>query len=176
LNERDFLGDRDVRGVVLLCEASTEVLDFWFRADEIRDLLPHLSVRDGERKFNVLRRRERFVLQVPGADDRDITAKRGDTSWLGGPAGSHERRLPLPSDVLPAWQPPFLARVRRGRLEALDPISLEEGAVVVVRVSPAPSVPRQTALRRLVAAAGAADLPADLAEQHDHYAHGAPRR
>jgi hypothetical protein len=176
LNEREFLGDRDVRGLVLLCEASAELLDFWFRADEIRELLPHLSVRAGERKFNVVRRRDRFVLQIPGADDRDITAKRGDTTWLGGSAGSHETRPPLPPEVLPSWQPPFLARVRKGRLEALDPISLEEGAVVVVRVSPAPTVPRQAALRRIVAVAGVTDLPADFAEQHDHYAHGAARR
>lgn len=175
LNERVFSADRNARGVVLLCEASTDLFDFWFRADEIRNLLPRLSARNDERKFNVVRRRDRFWLQVPGGEELDITAKRGDVSWLESP-GRVTDSLPRPDEVLPPWQPPFLARVRKGRLEALDPVTLQEGSVVVVRLSPAPSVPRQAALRRIVAAAGVTDLPGDFAEHHDHYAHGAPRR
>jgi hypothetical protein len=31
-------------------------------------------------------------------------------------------------------------------------------------------------LRRILARGGPADLPVDLAQQHDHYAHGAARR
>jgi hypothetical protein len=163
--------------VVLLCETTTDdLLDFWLPADMVRALLPRLSPGpNDERKFNLVRRRDRFWLQVPKSEEVDVTLTRGDTSWL-------SARPPVPSRVpasrrgSPPAQPAFLARVRKGRLEPLDPISLEEGAVVVVHVSPAPSVPRQTALRRIVAAAGATDLPADFAEQHDHYAHGTPRR
>lgn len=176
LNERVFLADEQARGVVLLCETNSKLLDFWLPPDMVRTLLPRLSPGpNDERKFNVVHRRERFWLQVPPGEELDITARRGDASWLG-PTARVSDRLPSPSEVPPAWQPPFLARVRKGRLEALDPISLEEGAVVVVRVTPAPTVPRQAALRRIVAASGVTDLPADFAEQHDHYAHGAPRR
>lgn len=174
LDERGFVRDDEARGVVLVCEGSTEVFDFWFPADEIKALLPRLAASGNERKFNVVRRRDRFLLKVPGEQDVDITAKRGDTSWLGGGIPSHS--FPDPRGVLPPWQPPFLARIRKGRLEPLDATKLEEGAVVVVRVSPAAAVPRRSALRRIVAAAGDADLPPDFAEQHNHYAHGAPRR
>ncbi|MBM4439528.1 MAG: hypothetical protein FJ027_03840 [Candidatus Rokubacteria bacterium] len=174
LNEQAFTGDDEARGVVLLCDAGADVIDFWFSAAEIRDLLPRLSVTNGERKFNVVRRRERFFLQIPGGEEIDITGKRRNLAWVtSSPPASP---LPDPAEVLPPWHPPFLARVRKGRLEALDPIRLEEGAVVLVRVVPAPAVPRQAALRRIVAAAGAESLPADFSEQHDHYAHGAPRR
>ncbi len=176
LNERVFFADERARGVVLLCETTTELFDFWLPADMVRALLPRLSPGpNDERKFNVVHRRDQFMLQVPKGEELDITSKRRDSSWL--MSSPHvPARFPRPQDVLPAWQPSFLARVRKGRLEPLDPMTLEEGAVVVVRVSPAPTVPRQAALRRIVAAAGVTDLPADFAEQHDHYAHGAPRR
>jgi len=175
LNEREFVGSDDARGVVLICETASDLVDLWFSADEIRELLPRLTARDGERKFNVVRRRDKFFLQIPGLGEKDITPKQGDTAWLTGARAGREILSSPPRDF-PVWYPPFLARVRKGRLEPLDPTSLEEGAVVVVRLSTAPTVPRQAALRRIVAAAGTTDLPADFAEQHDHYAHGARRR
>jgi hypothetical protein len=179
LNERAFLETADVRGVVLLCETTHELFDFWLPADAVRQILPRLSLGpNDERKFNVVRRRDRYWLQMPGGGDVDITARRGDTSWLttaSGPAPSaaETARRDLPSAAV---EHAFFARVRKACLEPLDAVSLDEGAVVMVRVTPAVAVPRSAALRRIVAAGGPDTLPVDFAEQHDHYAHGARRR
>jgi hypothetical protein len=63
-------------------------------------------------------------------------------------------------------------------------VTLPEGALeVTVRPMPAPPAqddllaPTRAWLLELAAEAerAAPDLPADLAEQHDHYAHGKPR-
>lgn len=179
VNERAFLATEDARGVVLLCESVGAVLDFWFSANEIRELLPRLSAsKNDERKFNVVRRRDRYWLQVPGEDEIEITAKRGDTSWLtsesvrreGAARGKRQGSSPQTAEYA------FFARVRKARLEPLDPVPLEEGAVVIVRVMAAPAVPRRTALRQIVAAGGPEMLPSDFAEQHDHYIRGMPRR
>src|SRR5207249_2007180 len=70
LNERAFMAAQDVRGVVLLCEDAKDLLDFWLPATQIRDLLPRLSPGpNAERKFNVVCRRGRYWLQVPGGED-----------------------------------------------------------------------------------------------------------
>ncbi len=55
-----------------------------------------------------------------------------------------------------------------------------EGTKVEVVVPPAPpadGTARPTLAERLLRHAGTVpDLPADLAEQHDHYIHGTPKR
>src|SRR5207249_3198315 len=164
-------------GVVLLCEDAKDLLDFWLPATQIRDLLPRLSPGpNAERKFNVVCRRGRYWLQVPGGEDIDITATRGNTSWLtGGPGSREDDTAQAPASPRAPREQAFFARVRRGRLEPLDACPLEEGSVVIVRVEPVAAVPKRTALRQIVAAGGPT-LPSDFAEQHDHYIRGTPRR
>jgi len=57
---------------------------------------------------------------------------------------------------------------------------LADGTRVEVTVAPAATTPGEAqvpTLRFLLKYAGAAnDLPADMAEQHDHYIHGTPKR
>jgi hypothetical protein len=60
-------------------------------------------------------------------------------------------------------------------------VVLEPGAVLdegtVVRVEPVESGSEPTLADRLQGVIGIADgLPADLAEQHDHYLHGRPKK
>ncbi len=69
----------------------------------------------------------------------------------------------------------FFARVDRGKLVPMDPTGFNDGATYLVVAVPSP-VPHRLAERRILAAARSIDLPSDFAQQHDHYAHGAPRR
>jgi hypothetical protein len=71
----------------------------------------------------------------------------------------------------------FEGTVQNGVIVVDSPEPLPEGARVKVRVEP-PPLPRQPALRdRLLKHAGTVPgLPPDLAEQHDHYTHGTPKR
>jgi len=57
-----------------------------------------------------------------------------------------------------------------------DPIDLGTEGTYLVRARKVDGAPSNSALRRLVARGGIPDLPPDFAEQHDHYAHGAPKR
>lgn len=66
-----------------------------------------------------------------------------------------------------------------GGVVVLEPgADLPEGAEVRVEVLTPQSAPRETTLgRRLMKFAGRAQgLPADMAENHDHYLHGQPKR
>ena len=58
----------------------------------------------------------------------------------------------------------------------LDPkVELPEG--IEVRVEPVPPLARKTLAEQLGDLIGSVpDLPPDMAEQHDHYLHGAPKR
>jgi hypothetical protein len=64
----------------------------------------------------------------------------------------------------------------RGGVVVLDPkVELPEG--IEVRVEPLPAPAGKTLAERLGDLIGSApDLPSDMAEQHDHYLHGAPKR
>jgi hypothetical protein len=66
--------------------------------------------------------------------------------------------------------------VMHGSIVLDDPQELPEGARVEIVVKPAED--QQETLRDvLLKHAGCmTDLPADLAEQHDHYIHGTPKR
>ncbi len=182
LNEKEF-ESRDARGIILLCRAGEDLIDFGIPAERAREFLPHLSKegRSGERKLNVVRRGERHVLQIPGGREIDLTPARGDLSWLE-PASFPPQPTVRKGSQARGAEPPagaestFFARVRRGRLEPLDDIGLPEGDLVLVRATPARVVPATGALRRIVARGGPASLPADFAEQHDHYARGAARQ
>ena len=70
----------------------------------------------------------------------------------------------------------FFAVAKNGALHPLDDVTLVSGSIYLVEVREAPSVPANRSLRRILARGGPSDLPADFAEQHDHYAHGAGRR
>ncbi len=64
----------------------------------------------------------------------------------------------------------------KGGVVVLDPgIELPEG--IEVKVEPVPPAARRTLAEQLGDLFGSAPgLPADMAEQHDHYLHGAPKR
>jgi hypothetical protein len=64
----------------------------------------------------------------------------------------------------------------KGGVVVLDPkVELPEG--IEVRVEPVPSPARKTLAEQLGDLIGSVpDLPPDMAEQHDHYLHGAPKR
>lgn len=182
LNEKEF-ESRDVRGVILLCGAGEGLTRFGIPAERVREFLPHLSKegKSGERKLNVVRRGERYVLQMPGGREVDLTLARGDFSWLDpasfpGHPSVRERSEPPGAEPSARSESAFFGRVRKGRIEPLDDTGLKEGDLVLVRAAVTGAVPATAALRRIVARGGPAALPADFAEQHDHYARGAARR
>ncbi len=69
----------------------------------------------------------------------------------------------------------YRGHVKNG-VVVLDPeVKLPEG--IEVRVEPATPPPRKTLAEQLGDLVGSVpDLPPDMAEQHDHYLHGAPKR
>jgi hypothetical protein len=72
-------------------------------------------------------------------------------------------------------------QVRGGVIVFDPPVALPEGAEVEVQVREQPAEPStaeaQSLYERLEPFIGAAKgLPADLAEQHDHYLYGTPKR
>ena len=178
VNEAQFR-ERAPIGLVLLCEQGQKLLDFVLPADRLRPLLGRLSKVGAERKINLVRVRDRYIIQVPGADGADVTESLGNLSSLGAVAdapAAHEglrlrkRRGERGANLR------FFAKVRRGRLEPLDPVDLREGEVLLIRTEALPAAPRHASLRHIVALAGPSDLPSDFAAQHDHYARGASRR
>ena len=73
----------------------------------------------------------------------------------------------------------FAGTFVNGKVEFDEPPPLAEGTVVdVVTRPPAPlkTQSEPTLLSLLKLAGTAKDMPADFAEEHDHYIHGTPRR
>lgn len=74
----------------------------------------------------------------------------------------------------------YRGHVRNGQIMLDEPIALPEGAELRIEVSTTPSTPNdehETLKSLLLRHAGKGrDLPADLAANHDHYAHGKPRQ
>lgn len=176
VRDEEFLR-RNPLGVILLCDAEEGLFHLGLAARRVRELLPQLSREGGrgERKLNLFRRGSRFVVQIPGGRDVDVSDARGDLSWLLAARSPASGVGEPPSHVdggLEGVPLAFFARVRKGVLEPLDAIALSDGDVVRVVATPAPTVPRSAALRRIVARGGPASLPRDFAEKHDHYAHG----
>ena len=68
--------------------------------------------------------------------------------------------------------------IRNGTIVLDQPTSLPEGARVQVVVKEQATAEQPQTLREvLLESAGClSDLPADFAEQHDHYLHGTPKR
>jgi hypothetical protein len=187
---------RAATGAVLLCRSSDgTIADFGLPGDLLREIAPHLVVKRGthHRQFTVVRRAGRYALVMKRGREIDITPRRGDLSWLAlsaaprTPAASELELAygartastapqPNPGSGSPTVEKRFFARCREGKLHPVDPVDLDEGAVYLVVAAPAPALPVVGAERRILAAARSLGLPADLSEQHDHYAHGAPRR
>ena len=66
--------------------------------------------------------------------------------------------------------------VMHGTIVLDDPQNLPEGARVEVVFKPAEDQPGTLRDVLLKHAGCMTDLPADMAEQHDHYIHGTPKR
>ena len=198
---RDDYRERRALGAILLCASADEPLrDFGLPADLVAEIEPHLSLGT-ERPllhFTVIRRHSRFELQLKGGRALDITDRLGDVSWIAGstprssaraaaPPVSSAADHPLTAEAAPGYgatahsgpepgELRFFARASDTGLEPVDPVELQRGAVYLVRATRTAGVPRSTALRRILARGGPEDLPRDLSAQHDHYAHGGPRR
>lgn len=196
---RDDFRQRQAAGAILLCASvDAPLLDFALPAELIEDIEPRLSVGNGGRQFNfnVFRRGSRFELALKGGNPLDITGRLGDVAGLleARPRAVDGRSRSARGEIGPvaaeatepygaAEEPSgnrgehrFFARYTSHGLEPLDPVDLQTGAVYLLQVRLATSAPRTQALRRILARGGPVDLPGDFAEQHDHYAHGSPRR
>ncbi len=69
----------------------------------------------------------------------------------------------------------YRGHVKGGVVVFDSEVELPEG--IEVRVEPVVSPPRRTLAEQLGDLIGSVpDLPPDMAEQHDHYLHGAPKR
>jgi predicted DNA-binding antitoxin AbrB/MazE fold protein len=69
----------------------------------------------------------------------------------------------------------FLGHIENGVAKFDEPASLPEG--MKVRIVPVTELSRKTLAERFKNIIGAAhDLPEDMAENHDHYLHGTPKR
>ncbi len=180
LKEREF-HDYQAIGLILLCESGDDVLDFGLSADRVRTILPRLgSDRRGERKLNLIRRGERYFLQIPSGEPSDMTGALHDLTWLGGqehvPSGDESRSSDRALSTTASESSCFFAQVRRGALKPLDRIRLKDGEVVLVQVTKVMSIPNHPSIRRIVASGSPSTLPVDFASQHDFYAHGARQR
>jgi len=192
---RDDFTTRRPAGVILLCASADEPLrDFALPASLLAEIEPHLSqtANPPQVHFTVVRQSGRFHLQLKGGRTVDISDRLGDVGWIGTsprpayPAASGAGRAVGAEAAEPRWTSAdtsssaaelhFFAQAGPSGLEPLDPVDLAPGTTYLVRVTAVAGVPRNTALRRMLARGGPADLPRDLAAQHDHYAHGAPKR
>ena len=198
---RDDYRERRALGAILLCASADEPLrDFGLPADLLAEIEPHLSLGT-ERPllhFTVIRSRSRFELQLKRSRALDITDRLGDVSWIAGsgrrpsprtaaPVASPTADHSLTAEAAPGYgaapdsgpepgELRFFARASDAGLEPVDPVGLQRGAVYLVRAARTAGAPRSTALRRILARGGPEDLPRDLSAQHDHYAHGGPKR
>lgn len=174
------LSEREPLGVILVCETRDgQRIVLGFGASRWASLVRGMS-RDnsrGELKFALRRRGGRYLLE-----GTDVTSALDDLSWLVEPGPVGARKLP---EAGSASEPPpgsqcaehrFFARVGGGMLEPLDPTGLSDGDIVLVSTRPAPAMPSNATLRRVIAAGGPPSLPPEFANQHDTHAHGSPAR
>ena len=67
--------------------------------------------------------------------------------------------------------------IKNGQITLDEPVQFPEGAEVVVALVEKPQADGDDLTTLLLRHAGQGqNLPTDLAEQHDHYAHGKPKR
>jgi hypothetical protein len=170
--------------IILLCQArGGAVHAISLPATAFRALEGRLSRNQRQVSFNVVRRGSRFILQLRGGEEFDVTDRVDDLSWA---TDEKPYRESPTSDLVLETAPAeyaagstkfrFFAVAENGNLRPLDEVALEPGSFYLVEAGHVPAVPATRALRRILARGGPADLPSDLADQHDHYAHGAARR
>jgi predicted DNA-binding antitoxin AbrB/MazE fold protein len=72
----------------------------------------------------------------------------------------------------------LLGHIRNGRIELDQPLSLPEGTKVKIEIlDGTQEITGQSLGERLLKYAGRiTDAPSDLADQHDHYLHGTPKK
>jgi hypothetical protein len=69
----------------------------------------------------------------------------------------------------------YRGRVKNGMVVLDEDATLPDG--IEVRVEPVESSPQKTLAEKFQNVIGKAkDLPSDMAEQHDHYIHGTPKK
>lgn len=70
------------------------------------------------------------------------------------------------------------AHVRNGKIELDEPVQLPEGAALIIHMVPSTEDSDGTTfIERMGRFAGTInDLPEDMALNHDHYLHGAPKK
>ena len=188
-------------GVILLCQARGGSLHTIGLPEALLgDVEPRLSKNKRQIFFNVVRRGGRFLLQLRGGDEIDVTGRVNDVSWLADAQGEgaslvsdgvnpgesaaifqeHAKQSTADDPGEPAAGEAsthrFFAIVKDSALHPLDDVALEPGSLYLVEAREAPAVPGNSSLRRIVARGGPDDLPADFAERHDYYAHGTIRR
>ncbi len=70
----------------------------------------------------------------------------------------------------------YRGHIKNGQVMLDDPAGFPEGAEVIVALVEKPTTNGEDLTAVLLRHAGQGqDLPVDLAEQHDHYAHGKPK-
>lgn len=185
-------------GVALLCQARSGPLHvIGIPSSALREIEPKLSRNARQLFFNVARRGDRFLLQLRGGEELDVTQRLEDLSWIAAttPGETRAYRPPDPDAGIAAESVDravstigipsgavatprsvrFFARCVQGALVPIDESQLEESATYLVEVQRVDGLPATRALRRILARGGPNDLPADLAERHDHYARGTHR-
>lgn len=71
----------------------------------------------------------------------------------------------------------YRGRVKNGQITLDEPVQLPEGAALNIELILEPSRESEDLATTLLRHAGkGCDLPADLAANHDHYAHGKPKQ
>lgn len=176
---------RRPKGIILLCQARGSLYPIGIPRKQLESLEPHLSRNEKQVFFNVTRRGKRFLLQLRGGREVDVTSNLNDLSWLAPTAGTLEPASPAdaaretPDSATPygprVSEPGgvvsrrFFATFRSGSLDPVDQVDLDDGAAYLVEVQQVPAIPGSPSLRRIVARGGPSDLPPDFAERHDLY-------
>lgn len=70
----------------------------------------------------------------------------------------------------------YRGHIKNGQITLDEPIELPEGAEVHVNVLDASVLPSTVWTKLLDLAGTAKGLPSDMAENHDHYLYGTPKR
>ena len=183
---------RSALGIIILCRTdSGELLDFGLSRTQLEQIdahLPYSTARGSrETKLNVRRVGSRHELLLKGREPFDLTHTLGSVGWIQSPP------LPAVAEGVASYSAPiekepqrsrdgvarvhrFYARCRVGRLEPLDDSVAVEDGVYLVTARAVEHVPAVSSFRRIASLSAADDLPADLADQHTHYAHGGPLR
>jgi hypothetical protein len=190
-------GRQKAEGAVLLCRKGSVVHAFELSREFLDEVTPAMKPNNrGQVAINVhTRGAGKFAMAVPG-DGLDESGRRARNDWReltpGTPAFERADRVaeavtPYEAANRSVAAPPsrpenvsrgaMYVRVEKGRLLPLDPIEWPDGTEMLLSVREVGPAPKLRVVRRIAAlAADAPAMPSDLSTEHDHYAHGAPRR